>query len=402
MRIVLLGFTISDERMAEILQTDAHMPTQTHSFAWSVVRALRAAGLSVSLLSSEPLTSYPGNPSVAVRGSAFVANGVEGRTLGFVNLLLAKHITRFWSCLTSGTRFLRRKRPDVVLVHGVHSPYLLYGVLARRLLSTPFVVILTDPPGVVLPDDSRLVRALKRLDIAVVRGLLARLDGVVALTAALAEHYAPSLPPLVLEGIVDDLPEEEPPADSISEQQPHVVMYAGGLSGPYGAGLLLDAVRRLDHPDVVLRTLGRGELAEAIDAAAQTDRRVEPTRFATRQEVLAEYRRASVLVQPRPVDQDFVRYSFPSKLMEYLASGTPVISTRLPGIPAEYGDHLHWADDTADGLANAIEEVLDLTADERRRRGAAARDFVWRTRGYAAQGRRLRDFLRQVAHAHRP
>ena len=31
-----------------------------------------------------------------------------------------------------------------------------------------------------------------------------------------------------------------------------------------------------------------------------------------------------------------LRYSFPSKLFEYLQAGKPVISTRLPGIPADY------------------------------------------------------------------
>ena len=30
------------------------------------------------------------------------------------------------------------------------------------------------------------------------------------------------------------------------------------------------------------------------------------------------------------------KYFFPSKMMDYLASGTPTISTKLKGIPEEY------------------------------------------------------------------
>jgi glycosyltransferase involved in cell wall biosynthesis len=120
---------------------------------------------------------------------------------------------------------------------------------------------------------------------------------------------------------------------------------------------------------------------------------VEAPRFADRRQVVAEYARAAVLVQPRPVDQHFVRFSFPSKLMEYLASGTPVVSTRLPGIPADYDAHLYWAEDSTEGLASAIAKVLRMPSRQRRERAAAARDFIWSTRGFPTQGRRMREFL---------
>ena len=156
----------------------------------------------------------------------------------------------------------------------------------------------------------------------------------------------------------------------------------------------MEAVRGLPGAGVRLQLLGRGELEARVGQIAVKDSRVDPPRFTDRSEVLESYARADVLVQPRPVKQEFVRYSFPSKLMEYLASGTPVVTTRLPGIPDDYGDYVEWADpDDAGGLRDAIARVLALSPEERSERGTRAREFIWRTRGRASQGGRMREFL---------
>jgi len=400
MKLTLLGFTVPQAAIDEILASDAHMPTQTHTFAWSVVESLRDAGAGVTLLSAKPLTSFPGNPSILVGGGRFNECGIDGVYLPFVNLTVAKHLTRFISAGALGGALIHRWRPDAVLVHGVHSPFLLAAQVYRRVLGIPVVTILTDPPGVVLPTDSRLVAGLKQLDRAVVRWLLRGQDGVIALTTALADHYAPGAPVLVMEGIVSALPQTPAVTGVGADVAPQAtIVYAGGLSRAYGVDRLVEAVLRLPETNVRLKLFGRGELEALVSQLAAGDPRVEPPRFTDRSEILHSYAKADVLVQPRPVEQDFVRYSFPSKLMEYLASGTPVVTTRLPGIPADYSDHVEWADpDDADGLSEAIRRVLALTPAERRERGARARDFVWRTRGRANQGRRMRDFLEGLAH----
>ena len=397
MRVTLLGFTVPQVVMDRILANDSHMPTQTHTFAWSVVKSLRDADVEVTLLSAEPLTSFPGNRRILVRGGWFSESGIEGCLLPFVNLTVLKHLTRFAAGATLGSWALRRQSPDAVLVHGVHSPFLLVARLYRKLLGVLVVTILTDPPGVILATDGVIVAALKRLDRAVVRWLLRGHDGVIVLTAPLAEHYAPAAPSLVMEGIVatgKDLRQ----AGCHVAPGPITLVYAGGLSRSYGVDRLLEAVRCLPDADIRLRLFGRGELEDEIVRASAQDPRIDPPRFADRSEILAAYAAADVLVQPRPIEQGFVRYSFPSKLMEYLASGTPVVTTRLPGIPTEYGDHVEWADpDSVDGLCAAIFRVIALGPTGRAQRGADAREFIVRTRGSGAQGLRMKQFLENLA-----
>jgi glycosyltransferase involved in cell wall biosynthesis len=278
----------------------------------------------------------------------------------------------------------------VLLIHGVHSPFLWFGVLARRLLGVRTVVVLTDPPGVVLQTDGTVARVLKSVDIRLVRLALRNVDGVLALTAPLAVDYAPDVPHLVLEGILEAETAVAPPAARPSTDDV-TLLYAGGLSVSYGVDRLVEAVEGLAGP-VRLRTYGKGPLAEWIDSRANG--RIEPPTFVTRGEVRAAYGEVDLLVQPRPVDQHFVRYSFPSKLLEYLSSGTPVVTTRLPGIPADYDGHVYWIDDdSVDGVRAGIAAALAASPTERAEKGRAAAEFVRATRSAAAQGRRIREFL---------
>jgi len=57
----------------------------------------------------------------------------------------------------------------------------------------------------------------------------------------------------------------------------------------------------------------------------------------------------------------------PTKTLEYLAAGLPVVSTRVPDVVTDYADVVHLADD-ADGFAAACREVVEHPAEDRDRR----------------------------------
>ena len=390
-RVCLLGFTVPDAVRDEILSADRHMPAQTHNFAWSLVDALREAGLQVGLLSVWPVSDFPGNPRVLFRSAPFATKGVPGECLGFVNLVGLKHVTRFLQCLTRGSRVLRRWRPSILLVHGVHSPFLWYAVLSRRLLGLTVVVVLTDPPGVGLPTDRLATRFLRWLDVKLVRWALRWTDAVIALTTDLARDFAPGKPALVMDGIgrFDSEAEHLRP----NRSRPTVV-YAGSLRASYGVDRLVDAVAGLTDPPVTLEVYGSGELAGWVSDVAAERAQIEGPRLLSREDLQRTYRAADLLVQPRPTNQSFVRYSFPSKIIEYLASGTPVLTTRLVSLTDEYDPYVYWIDDDSPaGIRKAVGEVLRLPEDERLAKGRQAAAFIRATRSSHAQGKRISAFL---------
>lgn len=392
--VTMVGFALPESDMTEILEQDPAMPVQTHAFGWAVVHALRAGGLSVRLRSAAPVSNYPRFRRIVFRSRPFRVKEVTGRSIGFLNVLGAKHLTRFVCCLLDSGRGPTGPG-QLHLIHGVHSPFLWFGALSRRLHGTPWVVILTDPPGVVLPADGRITAALKRLDVRLVRAALARCDGVVALAPGLAADFAPGRPALLLEGIVDEAVPLLRDGSAPASRTPRLI-YAGGLSRSNGVDRLVDAVDAARTP-ARLMTYGTGELTEWISTRAAAGDRIERPRLIDRSEVLRSYGSADLLVQPRPVSHAAAAHSFPSKLLEYLASGTPVLSTHLPGIPDEYRPHVYWIeDDSASGMAHALDAVLARPSAERLAFGRAAAEFARRRCGVESQGARLRAFLTDV------
>lgn len=371
------------------------MPTQTHRFAWNLVGALEAAGVTVSLLSVLPVPNYPEYPRIFIRSSKIQHNGVHGITLGFLNVLILKHATRFASCMHSGMAFIRNRKPSVVVVHGVHTPFLVFARLLKHFLKLPICLVMTDPPGVVRSVDGTISRLLKRLDRKLLRVLASGFDAVICLTPALATDFAPVVPKLVLEGFVN----EELSllcAEPSNATDGFEIAYAGGINSEYGVENLVRSFRSIKDPRARLGIYGKGPLDEWVSKQSEADNRITHNGLMAHKDLMPRLRQASVLVNPRPAAQDFVQYSFPSKLLEYIALGVPVVTTRLAGLPEDYLPYVEVTDDdSVDALTRAIETVRANypSAVKRAARGQA---YVVQHKSVAAQGARISAFFSEL------
>lgn len=220
---------------------------------------------------------------------------------------------------------------------------------------------------------------------------VAHLDAFVFLTEAMADLVLPGQgsPYVVIEGLVDATLETDPGEPVVRSATP-VVMYAGALRREYGVADLVAAFKSLDIAELKLVIYGAGDYAEELSSEASRDPRIDFRGAAPLSEVLRSERRAWLLVNPRPVDQDFTRLSFPSKNMEYLASGTATLTTRLPGMPAEYYDYVFTVDgEGARALTDAIRRALDVGLTKLEERGLRGRSFVLECKNNRVQASRI-------------
>ena len=378
---MLLGFTVPDAMARAFFVHDPLPAVQTHKFAWSLTRALCHAHREVRLLSAAPVQSFPLFPRVRFRSCGFREAGVEGRLIGFLNLVVLKHATRFFAIVRAWPQIVRW-RVETVYVHGVHTPFLLAGLLFRAR-GLRVIAVLTDPPGVSLPTDGWFSRLLKHVDRALAGMIIRRFSGVIALAPELAARHARGLPVLVVPGIVgaDWLARLTAlPPGSPGNDRP-VVLYAGGLHAAYGVDRLIDAAELL--PDVDFRFYGKGDQVARLIRASPANASYEG--FVDAPALARAIRQADILVNPRPTGSRMAAQSFPSKLLEYLASGKPVLTTRLDAIPPEIAGCFDYPEDESPaGLAAAIRRMLAMPHD---RSGVPA--LVERLFGEAALGRKL-------------
>jgi len=400
--VLWLGFSVPDELASSMFTMDPLPAIQTHKFGWSFARALRSEFGEVTLASACPVQNFPLVRRLVFRGGAFTSQGIHGVLLGFINVLFLKHLTRLASCVLVVAPLIKRQRIEWVFIHGLHTPYLVFGLLAR-LAGRHVAVVLTDPPGVVLSTDGRVARLLKLFDIWLVGYVLRQVDAVVALAPDLVKRLAPNCPSLVFPGILESTL-RFPPVNSDalestpSPKEPFTILYAGGLSQAYGVDRLIDAVLIFDSgADIRLKLYGRGDQEVRIRQLAVKDSRIIYGGFVDAATLVPELCAADILINPRPTSELFAAQSFPSKLVEYLATGRPVLTTRITSIPHALKEHFYYIDDeTSEGIHMAICDVMSLTATDRLKHALAAREFVQSNFSEAKIGRKIAEFIQNL------
>ena len=396
MKVLYLGFVTPEDVFQRLLAQDVRLAVQTQRFGWNFIRALQSGGAEVDVVSVAPVSDFPKNRQILFRRSDFLEGGVRGSVAGFVNVLGVKHFTRHRSM---AREVFRRHRqgggavPELVIVHGVNSAVLSLGLKVAEELQVPSVVLLTDPPHLATGLDFVPKSLPRRIDFRNVTAHLGEYSASISLTEQLASTFLPARPTLVLEGIAESVRGAGPVASrpEAAVDGPDV-LYAGQIKAEYGLPQLLSAVRS-SSGSWSLGICGKGSYLTEVLAAAEDEPRICYLGVLGRDELLSAYRGAKILVNPRP-PLDFTKFSFPSKLLEYLSYGSMVGSTELPGIPGEYWSVIHKLPADPEGMAAALDElVLDPGRQrESSERAAELREFL-RQKGIKAQGERIVEFL---------
>lgn len=171
-------------------------------------------------------------------------------------------------------------------------------------------------------------------------------------------------------------------------------MYAGMVNQKHRIKMILDAFMSLEG-NYELWIFGTGDYEKETLNCTQTDNRIKYFGRVDRQTVLDYERRASLLINVRDSEEEYTKYSFPSKTIEYMASGTPVLTTRLAGIPEEYFKYCYvLEDESVKGLSKRLQELLSYDSTELSAMGESASRFVKENKSAEMQGERVLNFLK--------
>ncbi|EHJ58162.1 glycosyltransferase [Novosphingobium pentaromativorans] len=160
--------------------------------------------------------------------------------------------------------------------------------------------------------------------------------------------------------------------------------------------------RRRPELAVSLVMVGEGPLLESLKAQARADALEDAAAFRgalNHASALAEIGQADAFVLPSRTAPDGDMEGIPVVLMEAMAMGKPVISTRHSGIPELVADGVNGllADENDPaGIADAMERLAE-DAGLRQRLGTSAREAVLAEFNEVTQGERLRRIYVELA-----
>lgn len=307
----------------------------------------------------------------------------------FINILYFKKHIRKWA-------MEKTDKQKVLLCYTATSMFLSLAELAKKLNPQIKVAcLIADVPEY---STTNTLTGLKKLyhDYEVKRceRLYHIADKYILLTEQMAEYLGIKVPYMVMEGIATTVCGEE--GTLLTGEREKYILYTGLLNEKFGLGVLLEAFSKLNDSTVKLVLCGTGDAEGLIAQRQKSDSRIVFHGRVDRERALALQRQATILVNPRQNNEEFTKYSFPSKNLEYLSSGVPVVAYKLDGIPDEYDDYIIYpADDSPQAFCDELVRLLNMSDSERRAIGEKAKCFVYENKNKTAQAKRIIEFLKK-------
>lgn len=379
-----------------------------HNLNSSIIAGLdQVLGTPAALVNQEPIPCFPAYPQILFWKKDWKhAAQAQDRNCGCINLPVVKQLTRAATAYAALKKLVEQaKDPQVViLTYDLHWEICVAMAAVRK--KYPWVhisAVLPDIPSV-MADINKGNRRKLKMHARMKMSQINRFDSYVLLTRHMTDYVdVKGKSYVVMEGIYREqagfgAAQGKAPvslADAGSGKK--IVFYAGQLNSRYGIRQLVAAVQQIyeKHPEYVLWICGSGELEGYLKEQAKRYPFLTFYGYQNTQSVRFLQQQATVLVNPRQNTGVYTRYSFPSKTMDYLASGKPVIGYKLDGIPDEYDEWIYYVQGgTLDALAQKITEVCGLPLCEREAMGKKSRAFILEQKNPAKMCERIVDMWR--------
>lgn len=369
MRILILCGVAEKETQQEVIaHSRGGADLAANLFQQKLIAGFRSLDSGCEVISAPFIGAYP------MRCDLMYFRGFKSAQPGctyvkFNNIWGVRNFSRSGALKKALKDFIAVKDPQkLILAYCPHTPFLEAAAYAKKHdPSIRVCLYVPDLPNYMNLSASRtwFYDVAKKVDINRMTKLMQCVDSYVLLTEYMKEHLPVGDKPYrVAEGIIETMPQLPEPTVAGPEKY---VVYTGKLFEKFGVKTLIDGFMTLQNPDYRLVLCGKGDCEAYARAAQSKDPRIMFLGQVSPQEALGWQSRASALINPRNVVEEYTRYSFPSKNIEYLLSGKPVVGYFLEGMPQQYRDFLCCIDPTLppeQGIAAKLDEVLsgDSTA----------------------------------------
>jgi len=307
------------------------------------------------------------------KGPAIQLHSRRSQLISYLNTFPLRELSLAFSAASA----VEKRKPAALVTYNLRPAH----VLAAMLLGRPWIPIVADASG-------------SKVENLIARESLRLAAGIVYLSY---DSFERSRHPrkLHLDGGVSD-----PGSSEAGPRDSRTFVYAGALSCYTGISALLDATRLITDSRFRLEIYGKGGRAEtsAVLHICRSDARVRYFGVVSDAQLAAACSRAFAFVNPRPVSLGASAENFPSKLLEYLPHGRPIVSTWTPGLAPEYRRILDVCEPSSSGIANCINRVMHY--DERMLQDVQVRlaTFCRSSRLWVIQAERFWKFFDEVTH----
>ncbi|MCK9217610.1 MAG: glycosyltransferase [Firmicutes bacterium] len=383
--------TLCSERVYDLLfhKHKVTSGTATQMFHKLIVEGLNAhKGITVRVNTLLPVNHHEQNKKFW-KSEEDRENGIIYKSLPMINIGLFGNLFTFCYVFFHVLLYrFPRKEQNIIVTDYLRLSLNAAVVFAAKIRNIKVLTFITDMPGESVRHTT--FKAKVRNKIAIILNF----DYYVCLTKYLNEALnKKNRPSVVIEGFANwEFNKKQNLLEDKFEER--VLVYAGALYERYGIKTLIEAFILLPDDDLRLWLYGTGPFVDEIKHYEALDERVKYQGVLAHDELLKVLIKSTLLVNPRPSHEIFTLYSFPSKNMEYMSTGTPLLTTKLPGIPKDHFPYVFFiTEENVMGLKNNLFEILKKNSKSLHDFGSNAKKFVMKEKNNIKQTEKILSIL---------
>lgn len=406
MKIIYLNFGISADHYKiieeHILTKSQKIPQQI--FDRAVYEGLKSNGVDILSLTLPPIPSFPNSKEILLdlNKNKLINKEENVYYIPVINIPVLKQLSVMVNTLK--TMYSYRNNTDTkILINWPYLPFVSAAFFMKRFFKIDVVQIIPDFPSEYFSykNKKNLIEKIYSFSSRATMKLISKSDGFVFLTKYMEEVIdKKNIKYCVVEGMINPDTEYSNTVPLKNNSDTKIkFMYAGSLNKKVGILNLVKAFVAASETEKNLELViyGAGDAEEDVKNIALESKNIIFGGMLSRSEVLKKQSVVDFLVNPRPITEDYTKYSFPSKTLENMLSGTPLITTKLRGIPDEYNNYLiYFETDSIKGMANTLKEVVKINNDTRIAFGAESRNWIIVNKNPQKQTQKIIEMLKTL------
>ncbi len=356
--------------------------------------------IDLHIITITPVASFPHDKKIYYKyRKENINKDLVTNVMPFWNLPILKQISQSRSVYRELKRELKNSdiNNTILLSFNMFPQVGIPTVKAMKKFRVKAVSLLADLPiddAVNRKGISKWLR--KKFDESTKKSIL-RLNKLIVLNQNAVTQFAPDADFIVIDGGIssNEIEKREPGLNTVKKSRNMV--YGGSLNQYSGILNLVKAMTFVPDKDIFLDIYGSGEGEEEIKKLASNDKRIRFFGRVSNEIMMKKQREAYLLINPRPIDDPISMVTFPSKIFEYMLSGTPIISTKLNGFTEEYTDKMFFfCGQTEKDMAKTILDIMKKNPEELVGYAERAYRFVSEERTWEKQVEKISKYIHDI------
>lgn len=386
-KIVFLGYVVSPEHLTNSVAGNKMQWNLLHQFS-------KMNGINLSCVTVTPTSSFPHSKKLFHRKQTEqLFENITNHRISFCNIPIIKQLSQIISVYRMAKKVVNETKADALLCFNLFPQI---GIpmrwLKHKYPHLKSFCLLADLPIDDNPNRNVISRYLRRVFDASTIKSMNICDYYIALNEVAMKEYLPAKPYLIIDGGIN--PDEFANKPIGWPGKVKNIVYTGALVDYSGIMNLIKAMEFVEDPDVILDIYGAGALESEVQRATENNKKIRWHGIVENSTAIKVQQSAWLLANPRPVESEIAKVTFPSKIFEYMMSERPVMTTRLNGFSADYDSLLYWIDgETPKDIATCINRISKESSDTVLDRAKAARQYLLKNKTWEINAIKIYRFI---------